>query len=136
MNTYLVGVAFSSIIAAAKAAEDRCIALALSGGGSNGAWEAGVLWGLAHDNPNVEDFFYEVVTGVSAGAINSAGLAGYAPEEFVEMSEFVSEIWETTTNSDIWTMWPEGMVRAGLTEKGLINNAAAVPYLQSIIEGP
>ena len=108
----------------------------MSGGGSNGAWEAGVLWGLAHDNPNVEDFFYEVVTGVSAGAINSAGLAGYAPEEFVEMSEFVSEIWETTTNSDIWTMWPEGMVRAGLTEKGLINNAAAVPYLQSIIEGP
>jgi len=80
MNTYLVGIAFQTIIAAAAAAEDRCIALALSGGGSNGAWEAGVLWGLAHDNPNVEDFYYEVVTGVSAGAINSAGLAGFSPE--------------------------------------------------------
>jgi hypothetical protein len=52
----------------------------MSGGGSNGAWEAGVLWGLAHDNPNIKDFFYDVVTGVSAGAINTSALAGYAPD--------------------------------------------------------
>jgi len=52
----------------------------MSGGGSNGAWEVGVLYGLAHDNPNVQDFYYDVVTGVSAGAINSAALAGYAPD--------------------------------------------------------
>jgi predicted acylesterase/phospholipase RssA len=72
--------AFASIIATAAAAEDRCLALAMSGGGSTGAWEAGVLWGLAHDNPNIQDFFYDVVTGVSAGAINTSALAGYAPD--------------------------------------------------------
>jgi predicted acylesterase/phospholipase RssA len=128
--------AFASIIAAASAAEDRCIALAMSGGGSNGAWEAGVLWGLAHDNPNIEDFYYDVVTGVSAGAINTAALAGYAPDEFVEMSEFVSDTWANLVNSDIWAEWPEGILRSALTEKGLLDNSAAVPFLQSVMDSP
>ena len=26
----------------------KCNALVLSGGGDNGAWEVGVMWGLAH----------------------------------------------------------------------------------------
>ena len=29
-------------------AHKSCHALVLSGGGSNGAWEAGVIWGLVH----------------------------------------------------------------------------------------
>ena len=48
-----------------------------------GAWEAGVLWGLVN-NGDPNDFAYDVITGVSAGAINTAGLAGFAPEEAVE----------------------------------------------------
>ena len=32
----------------AEAKQDRCHAVALSGGANNGAWEAGVLYGLAH----------------------------------------------------------------------------------------
>ena len=47
----------------------------LSGGGSNGAWEAGVLWGFTHYG-NPADFAYDVVTGVSAGAINTIFFAG------------------------------------------------------------
>jgi len=67
-------------VATTAAADDRCLVLALSGGGSGGAWEVGVLYGLAHDNQNIEDYFYDVVTGVSSGAINTAALAGYAPD--------------------------------------------------------
>ena len=94
--------AFLSEANAARDA-DSCFALAMSGGGSNGAWEAGVLWGLAHYSENKEDFFYEVTTGVSAGAINTAGLAGYAPEEIVELSEFLSDTWSGASNESIWT---------------------------------
>ena len=101
----------------------------MSGGGSNGAWEVGVLWGLAHDNPNVQDFYYDVVTGVSAGAINSAALAGYAPYQAVEMSEFMSETFATLTNADIYSEWPEGLIRPFLTEKGVLDNSAAVPFI-------
>jgi len=86
------------MIATVAAAEDRCIALAMSGGGSNGAWEVGVLWGLAHDNPNIEEIYYDVVTGVSAGAINAAALAGYAPEQMKEMSEFLTDTWAGLKN--------------------------------------
>ena len=50
----------------------------LSGGGSNGSWEAGVIWGLYHYG-NLEDFAYDVITGVSAGAINSVAMAGWEP---------------------------------------------------------
>ena len=67
-----------------KAAEsDVCRALVLSGGATNGAWEAGILWGLAnYGDPT--DYHYDVVTGISAGAINAAGLAGWAPEDVGE----------------------------------------------------
>jgi len=51
-------------------AANTCTGLALSGGGSNGAWEMGVLWGFLH-NGNPEDFKYDVVTGISAGSINA-----------------------------------------------------------------
>jgi len=40
------------IASAATATQDVCRALLLSGGGNNGAWEAGVLYGLVnYGNP-------------------------------------------------------------------------------------
>jgi len=70
-----------SLVLAAAApftlAADKCNALVLSGGGSNGAWEVGVLYGLLH-NGNPADFQWDHITGISAGAINTAGLVGWA----------------------------------------------------------
>lgn len=51
----------------------------LSGGGSNGAWEVGVMWGLSHNSTKPEDFAWDYVTGISAGAINTSTIAGFAP---------------------------------------------------------
>ncbi len=62
-----------------------CKALVLSGGGNNGAWEIGVMWGLANYG-NPEDYYWDVMTGVSAGSINSSGAAGFAAEEVLEMT--------------------------------------------------
>ena len=45
----------------------------MSGGGNKGAYEAGVIYGFAHSS-NPSDFAYDVVTGVSAGAINTAAI--------------------------------------------------------------
>ena len=52
------------------------------------------------------------------------------------MSEFVSDTWANIVNSDIWVEWPEGILRSALTEKGLLDNSNAVPFLQSILDGP
>ena len=46
----------------------------MSGGGSNGAWEAGILWGLVHYG-DASQYTYDVVTGISIGSVNAAGLA-------------------------------------------------------------
>ena len=57
--------------------QDVCHALVMSGGGVNGAWEAGVIYGLTHYG-NPEDFQWDVTSGVSAGCINAAAVALWA----------------------------------------------------------
>ena len=73
-----------------------CHALVMSGGGSNGAWEAGVIWGLVHYG-NPDDFKWDVVSGVSAGSINSIGIGVWAPGEEVQGSEELVKIWGSLT---------------------------------------
>ena len=63
-----------------------------AGGANNGAWEAGVLWGLVHYG-NPSDFTWNVVTGVSAGAINTGAVVVFAPGDEVAMTEFLSLSW-------------------------------------------
>lgn len=57
--------------------QDECKALILSGGGNNGSWEIGVLYGMIM-NGDPTDFDFDVFTGISAGAINTGGLVGWA----------------------------------------------------------
>ena len=59
------------------ASQETCNALVMSGGGTNGAWESGVLWGLINYG-NADDYKWDVVTGVSIGSVNSAYMAMYA----------------------------------------------------------
>jgi len=46
----------------------------MSGGANKGAYEAGVVYGLAHNLP-ASEVAWDVITGVSAGAINAAGMS-------------------------------------------------------------
>ena len=55
---------------------DSCTALVLSGGGSNGAWEIGTLWGFVNYG-NPDDFRYDVISGISAGSINTMALSAW-----------------------------------------------------------
>ena len=117
----------------------------MSGGGSNGAWEAGVLYGFAHSE-HPEDFYYDVMTGVSAGAINTAAFAGFAPEDIVYASEFVSDTWNSLTNADIWNYQPHDAPAPGesinylraltgfLFYDGALNDAPALAFVQSVLD--
>lgn len=67
-----------------------------------GAWEAGILWGLAEYSETKSDYYYDVTTGISAGAINAAGIAGFSPEELTESAQFLSETWASLYNKAIW----------------------------------
>ena len=69
-KSLVLGAALALDSVAYAASDKKCTAVALSGGGSNGAWEMGVLWGFLHYG-NPDDFRYDVVTGISAGSINA-----------------------------------------------------------------
>ena len=94
----------------------------LSGGGSNGAFEAGVVWGFMHYG-NPADFKWDVVSGVSAGSINTAGIAPWAIGDELAMSEWLSELWSTATSSMVWALWPGHSLANGLFEEaGMLND--------------
>jgi predicted acylesterase/phospholipase RssA len=82
----LLSTIFSSHIAFAS--QDVCHALALSGGANKGAYEAGVIWGLVNAL-TPEEVRWDVVTGVSAGAMNAAGMSIFEVGNEVAMSEFL-----------------------------------------------
>ena len=72
-------------------------AVVLSGGGARGAYQVGVLRGIAGQYP---DLTLPILTGVSAGAINAAYLAG-RPEPLPEALDMLSDLWGNLSTDDI-----------------------------------
>ncbi len=85
------------------------IALVLQGGGALGAYQAGVYQGLAEAGiqPNW-------IAGISIGALNTAIIAGNAPEERVER---LRGFWETICHPAYGPPWP------GCVEHALFNSS-------------
>jgi len=83
----------------------------LSGGGSNGAWEAGVIWGLLHYG-NPDEYKWDVVSGVSAGSVNTAGIGVWAPGEELKGSEWLVNTWRNLTNASMYKLWSPHEVKA------------------------
>ena len=72
----------------------ECVALVLQGGGALGAYQAGVYEALSEAG-----IYPDWVAGISIGAINSALIAGNAPEVRVDK---LRAFWEEVT-SDPWS---------------------------------
>lgn len=133
MKFYLKG-AFSAIMLAAvgEAKKDVCRALALSGGGNNGAWEAGVLWGFMNYG-DVADFEYDVITGVSAGSINAMAMSGWAAGTQVEMTQWLSDLWKNLHTSDVWVDWSLGKASGFLVMGGIVDNSPLLNFMQHVM---
>ena len=117
--------------------QSECKALVMSGGGSNGAWEAGVLWGLMHyDDP--KRYQYDVVSGVSIGSVNAAALAMWPIGKEVEASEYLSETWENLVTDNIYEHWAKGFLGGeyfigeivGFWKKGFYNTEPGSRWLK------
>ena len=65
-------------------------ALALTGGGARAAYQAGVLRGVARAVPG---FRPDILTGVSAGALNGAFLAASAHQPFADAVDRLVSVW-------------------------------------------
>ena len=77
-----------------KSPDGKCRALALRGGGSKGAYEVGFLKAMTEKLPPVE-YHYDVVVGVSVGAINAAMLAIHPPGKEKDAVKELEALWRT-----------------------------------------
>ena len=73
----------------------------MSGGGSFGAFEAGVLARMLEQQPGLD---YDFMLGVSAGSLNAGYLSLYptGPAGFAQGVQKLKEMWETTKTTDVW----------------------------------
>ena len=102
------------------------IALLLQGGGALGSYQAGVYQALAE-----ADLHPDWVAGISIGAINSALIAGNAPQRRVDA---LRSFWEaiTTPPSGVPTMVSSWLDSIGLKDdfsRGLLNQTRAFETL-------
>ncbi len=74
------------------------LTIVLTGGGARGAYQAGVLRGLARHLPELR---FPIITGASAGAINAAHLAAHAGTTR-EAAESLCRVWENIEFSDVF----------------------------------
>ncbi len=86
----------------------RGLGLVLSGGGARGAYQVGVLQYLARQFPTA---IPEVLTGVSAGAINAAFIAS-RQEPFVQKLDELAEMWSNLRIEQVFRVDHDMMWRA------------------------
>ena len=101
---------------------DVCRALALSGGGSIGSYEAGAIYGL-NNFGNPADYAWDSISGISAGSINALAISFFAPEDGVALSDWLVSTWRSLTNKDVYKEWPEGIILGFLLRPGMLDNS-------------
>jgi predicted patatin/cPLA2 family phospholipase len=106
--------------------------MVLSGGGDKGSYQAAVLKTLI-DNLPPKEVTWDVVTGVSAGTLNGAALAVFAPGDEKAFVDFVYELWNTVDTSKVLKFWPGG-IAAGLTiAPSLFDNSPLRQLLKDVV---
>ncbi len=94
-----------------------CLALALSGGGSKGSYQAGVLYGLVMNDADKSKYSYDIISGVSAGSINAFALSIFPKGEEVSMVKYISDTWANLKESNVFKRWSPFGIITGFTEK-------------------
>jgi predicted acylesterase/phospholipase RssA len=125
-----------SILLLAYAKQDHCYALALEGGGDKGAYQAGALHEIIKHH-NDETVAYDIVTGISVGAINGAGMANFEKGQENEAADFILELWRGLSKDEVYKNWHwGGVVRGILFKTGIYNDSPLIKYLTEHVEAP
>ncbi len=79
----------------------------LGGGGARGAYQAGVLRGIARRRP---DLRFEILTGISAGAVNVIHLAAYEGS-FSSAADWAASLWAGLTADQVFDVRGRSLLR-------------------------
>ena len=99
------------------------LALVLTGGGARGAYQVGVLRWIARHYPQLR---IPILTGVSAGAVNAAHLAGHHgsfPQSVAELTE----LWKQLTLENVFELSPPWLAWTGLRWLGRLLSGGLLP---------
>jgi len=108
----------------------KCKALAMSGGGSRGAFEAGALWGIHFTDKDKTAMEYDVVTGVSAGSVNGGLVGIYAIGNETGMVTYLSDAWANLTTDTVYREWDGGIINGLFKQSGVFNDTYLLNYLE------
>ena len=85
--------------------DGKCRALALRGGGTKGAYEVGALKAMVEMMQPLE-YAYDVIVGVSIGAINAGILSLWKRGEEKYAVKYLEDVWANNAIADFWENWP------------------------------
>ena len=112
-----------------------CNALAMSGGGSRGSYEAGAVWGMYYSGEDKKKFEYDVITGVSAGAINAVAMGVFPKEQTEKGIQEMSDRWANLAQSNLYEQWGPLREVGGITlHDGVYNTAPLAEYIGDFVK--
>lgn len=106
----------------------KCRALTMSGGGDKGPYQAAVFSELVNLLP-LEEVTYDVLVGVSAGALNSLSLTPFEPHQAREAADFAMALWSTIPQAQAWQFWPGGIFAGIFEEKGVLDITPGMDFV-------
>jgi hypothetical protein len=107
----------------------------MAGGGAKGSYEAGVLYTMNNSTKNI-NMSYNIITGVSIGAINAGILTNFPIGQEKAMVESLVSWWLSINGtSDIFVEWKGGLVAGLLFHGGIYNNDPAIELAHLWIKG-
>lgn len=105
-------------------------ALVLSGGGSKGAYQVGVLRKLLVD----DGIKYDLVAGISVGAINASVLAQFPLGQEAQAWEELKAVWDQVRTSKVRKGWCLVGKIASLWEASVYNSAPLQTWIKSSLD--
>jgi NTE family protein len=109
------------------------LGLVLTGGGARGAYQVGVLRWIARHYPDLQ---VPIITGVSAGAVNTAKLASH-PGTFAQAVDEMTHLWSELTVDHVFRvdasslMWKAVRMGAKLMSGGLLSGPRPRAFLDT-----
>jgi len=126
----VVILAMSFLADSAPTSPKPCRVLSLSGGGSYGAFEVGVMKKLVEEDPDLD---YDYITGVSAGALNAGFLSMYPMGNFSSgLRDLEAAMSTIKSNSDVYTDHNPFNI---LIHKSIYNTAPLRKFIDKAIAG-
>jgi hypothetical protein len=104
----------------------------MEGGGDKGAYQVGVLEGLAKLLP-ADEVAYDFIVGVSAGALNACIMSQFPQGNETQAAAYMAQIWLSTSVGSILKQWPGSYVQGVLFENSLLDGSGMYPWILNLV---